>query len=38
MNKTTTRRERTETFVKHMKEEREEKSSFAKILIGMVIV
>ena len=32
------RRERTESFVKRIKKEREESSSFAKVLIGMIIV
>ncbi len=32
------RRERTESFVRHIKKEREESSSFAKVLIGMIIV
>jgi LCP family protein required for cell wall assembly len=38
INKTNNRRQRTEAFVKHMKEEREENSSFAKVLVGMIIV
>ena len=37
-NNTRERRERTESFVKRIKQEREERSSFAKILIGMIIV
>lgn len=32
------RRDRTESFVKQIKKEREEKSSFAKVLVGMIIV
>ena len=38
VNKTITRRDRTETFIKHMEEEKEERNSFAKVLIGMIIV
>ena len=30
--------ERTRSFIKHAKEAREERSSFAKVLIGMIIV
>lgn len=37
-NKTTQRRNRTETFVKQVKQSREENSSFAKVLIGMIII
>ena len=33
-----TRRERTENFIRHAKAAREERSSFAKVLIGMIIV
>ncbi len=38
MTNNTQRRERTESFVKRIKQEREESSSFAKVLIGMIIV
>ncbi len=38
MTNNTQRRERTESFVKRIKAEREERSSFAKVLIGMIIV
>ena len=30
--------DRTRSFIKHAKEAREERSSFAKVLIGMIIV
>ena len=38
MNKTTQRRERTERFIKQVRQSRDESSSFAKVLIGMIIV
>lgn len=34
----TTRKERTSEFIKHVRESREEKNSFAKVLIGVLIV
>jgi LCP family protein required for cell wall assembly len=34
----TPRRERTDSFVRRVKQQREERSSFAKVLIGMIIV
>lgn len=38
MTNTTKRRNRTDSFIKQVKEKREESSSFAKVLIGMIIV
>ena len=38
INKTQNRRERTSEFIKKVEKEREDQSSFAKILIGMIIV
>lgn len=38
MTNTTQRRERTDSFVRRIKQERQERSSFAKVLIGMIIV
>ncbi len=37
-NNTQQRRDRTDSFVRRIKQEREENSSFAKVLIGMIIV
>lgn len=37
-NNTHQRRDRTDSFVRRIKQEREERSSFAKVLIGMIIV
>lgn len=37
-NNTQQRRERTDSFVRQIKQERQERSSFAKVLIGMIIV
>ena len=36
--KTITKRDRTETFIRHMDAEREDRNSFAKVLVGMFIV
>ena len=38
MTNSTQRRKRTDTFIKQVKQNREESSSFAKVLIGMIIV
>lgn len=38
MTNNTQRRERTEKFIKQVRQSREESSSFAKVLIGMIIV